>query len=287
MKTRARASIGTVIGVVVLAVSLGACGDDDGGSTDSDGEGVDAPPSLLYVQQAELGTFEPGNGGDSSTLTLQGVAPRTVYFSDRPDRISGTLPNEDFVRLETLFAPDDPPNAAVVVSDSSSEDQDVAIVELSNPRYDEPAGTFSYTAVLVDEAPDGLGNWAQDQDSSLPETLGAFSLFIDNTEDSECPGQVSWDNGTVAITATDDDTKQPLAGAQVQIFGTSDRTDPPDYSGTTDASGHLTLSVLPSDALIQDYWTTIVSLDGYVTLQEDLVVCPDQTVQVPADLSPD
>ena len=96
---------------------------------------------------------------------------------------------------------------------------------------------------------------------------------------------MSWDNGTVVVTATDDSTSQPLPGAEVQVYGTSDRTDAADYSGTTDASGKLTLSVLPSDALTQDFWTIIITHEGYTTLQENITVCPDQTVQVAADLT--
>ena len=129
--------VGVVTGVILLAATLAACGGDD-----DDSDGTDASPSLLYVQQAEQGTFQPANGEDpqSYTLTLQDVAPRTVFFSDRPDRVTGAIPNEDFARLETLFAPDDLPNAAIVVSEPPSEDQDVAIVELSAPRYDAATG---------------------------------------------------------------------------------------------------------------------------------------------------
>jgi len=284
METKRRLT-GALTALVVLAAVLGACGDDDSDSTDSDG--TDASPSLLYVQQAEQGTFAPATGSDpqSYTLTLQDVAPRTVFFSDRPDRVTGAIPNEDFVRLETLFTPDDLPNAAIVVSEPPSDDQDVAIVELSAPSYDAATGTVSYTAVVVDEVSEGLSNWEQDQDPSLPESLGPLSLFIDSSTTTDCPGQVSWDNGTVVVTATDDSTSQPLPGAEVQVYGTSDRTDAADYSGTTDASGKLTLSVLPSDALTQDFWTIIITHEGYTTLQENITVCPDQTVQVAADLT--
>jgi hypothetical protein len=280
-----RRGLGEMVTVFVLAAALAACGGDEG-NEDSGGAGGEASPSLLYVQQAEQGTFVPAGGGDtrSHTLTLQGVPPRTVYFSDRPDRVAGTVANRDFARLETLFAADDPPNAAIVVSEPRSDDQDVAIVELSAPSYDESTGTFSYTAVIVDEVPEGLSHWEPDQDPSLPATLGPVSLFIDSSEETECPGQVSWDNGTVVVTATDDGTKQPLAGAEVQLFGTSDHSSP-DYSGTTDASGQLTLSVIPSDALIQDHWATVVTLSGYATLEQQVQVCPDQTVQVSADLT--
>jgi hypothetical protein len=268
--------------VLVVAAGLAACAGDDGDGDDS------RSPSFLYVQQAEQATFQPAGGDvpDSYTLMLQNVAPRTVYFSDRPDRVSGSLATEAFVRLETLFSPDDPPNAAVVISEPQGEDEDVVIVELREPRYEQETRTFSYEALVIDEVSEGLRNWEQRQDQSLPARVGHLSLYIDSTVTTDCPGQVSWDNGTVVVTVTDDKTGQPLPGAEVQLFGTSD-PDVPDYSGTTDGSGQLRLSVIPSDALIQDYYRTVITIEGYVTLQENVTVCPDQTVKVTADLDPE
>ena len=242
------------------------------------------PPSLLYLQEAQSGTFEQTGEGES-TLTLESVSPRTFYFSDRPDRVAGSLGTSDFARLETLFDPDDQPNAAIVLSDAQGTDEDVVVVTLANPRYDASTQTFTYDTTIVDEVTKGLAGWESDRDDSLPPSFGHVSLYIDSSDDTDCPGQVSWDNGTVVVTATDDSTRQPLPGVEVQLFGASGETDP-DYSGTTDAEGKLTLSVIPTDAYVQDYFRTTMTIDGYVTLQENITVCPDQTVQVTADLDP-
>jgi hypothetical protein len=240
--------------------------------------------SLLYVQTAERGTVA---GADSGTLsvTLESVAPRTIFFSDRPDRIAGSMDTGAFASLDTLFAPDDPPNAAIVISNAEDADEDVLIVTLANPRFDAATGTFTYDATAIDDLTEGLRGWEQDRDGSLPPSFGHVVLFVDSTAVTECPGQVSWDNGTVVVTVTDDETRAPIPGAEVQLFGTSDATTP-DYSGTTDSTGKVSISAIPSNALIQDYWRTVISAPGHVTLQENVTVCPDQTVDVTADLTP-
>ena len=235
------------------------------------------------MQQATRGTFAPAEG-DTFTLTLQDVAPRAVYFSDRPDRVAGSLGNETLAGLEVLFDPDDPPNAALVISAPASEDENVVILSLANPRFDQEANHFTYDATMVDEVSEGLHVWDEHHDASVPGEFGHVTLFIDSTV-TTCPGQVNWDNGTVNVTVTDADDGQPLEGAQVQLYGTGTTT--PDYSGTTDATGSISLSVIPSNALVQDYWRTTVEQPGYVTLQQDVTVCPDQVVDVTADLDPE
>ena len=47
----------------------------------------------MFVQTA------PGVTSDGATLTLQGVTPSTLYFSDRPQRVVGHMATADFVEL--------------------------------------------------------------------------------------------------------------------------------------------------------------------------------------------
>jgi hypothetical protein len=67
-------------------------------------------PQFLFVQSAKSMKFSGG------VLTLQGVSPMTVFFSDRPKRIVGHVRNDLFVNLwsegKNSFKKD-PPNAAL------------------------------------------------------------------------------------------------------------------------------------------------------------------------------
>ena len=57
-----------------------------------------------------------GSKGSDGVLTLSGVSPATLYFSDRPERVVGHMTNEQFVEGWSLgednFAAD-PPNAVL------------------------------------------------------------------------------------------------------------------------------------------------------------------------------
>jgi hypothetical protein len=52
-----------------------------------------AAEESMFVQTAA------GIASDGTTLTLEGVTPATLYFSDRPQRIVGHMTTADFVEL--------------------------------------------------------------------------------------------------------------------------------------------------------------------------------------------
>lgn len=140
-------------------------------------------PKFLFVQQAQSGTFELTNNDnpDEYILALEHVWPETTYFSDRPQRISGTINNEEFLELDGMFSPNNPPNAAIVLSDAPSEEQDVIIVELMDPQYDPAAGRLIYTVKLINrEVSAGLKNWGTRKDKFLPDNFSHVTLFIDD-----------------------------------------------------------------------------------------------------------
>ena len=147
---------------------------------------ADAPgfgQEFLFVQTAEAGSWQPTPGKEGVyTLTLTGAAAQTVYFSDRPDRIVGAVPMQQF--LDGLgFTPDNPPNAAVVTG--TGDDEDVLVIELRNPAYEAEADTLTYEAVVLEGyAEEGLAFVAERQeDGELPDTFGTTSLFIDDCND--------------------------------------------------------------------------------------------------------
>jgi hypothetical protein len=194
--SRRRALAGGAAGVT--AVALGRAG-----AQDATPAGEATPVSLpgfgqefLFVQTATSGSFRPNptagtpvvdgtpapGGGAQFLLTLEGHSGQTIYFSDRPQRIFGEAPTDRFI--DGLgFSPANPPNAALV-ADTAEQGDDVLIVELVDPVYDETNGTLTYGAnVLAEYQGDGLAHLAQQQaDTELPEEFGRASLFID-----DCP----------------------------------------------------------------------------------------------------
>jgi hypothetical protein len=112
----------------------------------------------LFVQSAAGMAYESG------CLTLNGVAPTTLMFADRPQRVTGHVPTEEFLDSwgdgENSFA-DDPPNAVLSIF-SENEVNDVVVV-LQDPALE--ADRFSYQVEVLD--------------GEMPANGGASSLFID------------------------------------------------------------------------------------------------------------
>lgn len=105
------------------------------------------PANWLFVQVADSVTV------DDKTITLKGVAPQTVMFADRPERMTGDAPTASFVKFWTTGKDSfqkDPPNATLtVVVDGKSQ---VASVELTDPVINGDTLTYTYK-LLGDEKP--------------------------------------------------------------------------------------------------------------------------------------
>ena len=130
---------------------------------DFDGSTGDAQPheiEYLFAHTAEGITIEE----DGERIRLDGVSPTTLFFSDRPDRVTGHITTADFIAQwgdgDDSFA-DDPPNAVLSLFDDDAV-HDVVVV------LDEP--------VLGDS---GLSYAVEVTDGELVATNGPVSLFID------------------------------------------------------------------------------------------------------------
>lgn len=114
----------------------------------------------LYVQSAQGVT---SNGGE---FTLHNLAPATLMFSDRPQRIVGHLTAAQFVEGwadgENSFL-DDPPNAVLSFLEEGDQMPEDVVVTLTNPRLD--GANLTYSATVLE------GN--------VPDSSGPCSLFID------------------------------------------------------------------------------------------------------------
>lgn len=155
-----------------LAQPATSVAEDEGGS------------EFLFVQSFGRGDLAEGSGtGAAYTLTLGGGLGETLYFSNRPDRIVGTVSTPRF--LDTLgFSPDNPPNAALV-GEKENGDQDLLVVELLEPAYDESTHTATYGVnVLQDDERVGMQFVAASAKAPAAATYTSAHLFIDDCPDT-------------------------------------------------------------------------------------------------------
>ena len=133
---------------------------------------VSAEPTFLYVQTAHSGTLSAQQADGRRILKLNNVSPTTVYFSDRPSRITGHESTAEFIAEwnsgEDSFEVN-PPNAALDVVENDS--QSIAIVELMKAKYDASTRVLEYEVVILDDKTDG----------NIPESFDEAALFIDST----------------------------------------------------------------------------------------------------------
>jgi hypothetical protein len=135
--------------------------------------------SFMFVQNAQSGSLVPIAGEENLyNLTLTGVAPQTIAFSDRPERIVVQVEMQKFLDGSCISS-NDPPNAAIEILDAD-EKEDVAVVELSDPVYDRANYTLRYNVSFLKEPNLSYAAFNERADSSLPEKFGAVSLFIDS-----------------------------------------------------------------------------------------------------------
>lgn len=112
----------------------------------------------LFVQNAHSMSYDNGK------LTLHALAPTTLFFSDRPDRVTGHITTQEFV--DSWDQGDDsfesnPPNAVLSIfhPDMVSD----IVVELTDPVLNNYE--LTYTVVILD--------------GEMPAKGGPSSLFID------------------------------------------------------------------------------------------------------------
>jgi len=99
---------------------------------------------FLFVQSAQGMTVDK----ISNKLTLTGVSPVTVFFTDRPERIAGNMKTASFIQFwseEKHNFKSDPPNADVSLLDGKTLRQ--IIVELQDPVLN--GDDLSYTVKVL------------------------------------------------------------------------------------------------------------------------------------------
>ena len=115
----------------------------------------------MFVQTAQ------GISSEDGTLTLRGITPSTLYFSDRPQRVVGHMATTDFVDLwgvgDNSFETD-PPNAVLSFLESGADVPTDAVIVLTAPSLS-GNGDLTYSIDVLE------GN--------VPAQTGPVTLFID------------------------------------------------------------------------------------------------------------
>jgi hypothetical protein len=114
----------------------------------------------MFVQTAQ--SIDSTDGA----LTLRGITPSTLYFSDRPQRVVGHMSTADFVDLwgagDNSFETD-PPNAVLAFLEPGADAPTDAVIVIKEPRLTN--GDLSYTIDVLEGA--------------VPVNTGPVTLFID------------------------------------------------------------------------------------------------------------
>jgi hypothetical protein len=120
----------------------------------------------LEAEESKFVQTAQGATSDGSTLTLQGVTPSTLYFSDRPQRVVGHMTTADFVDLwgegDNSFE-EDPPNAVLAFLEPGDEVPEDAVIVIQDPHLED--GQLSYSIETLEGA--------------VPALAGPVTLFID------------------------------------------------------------------------------------------------------------
>jgi hypothetical protein len=99
---------------------------------------------FLFVQTAKGVTFDKS----TNKLTLEGVSPITLFFSDRPERIAGNMKTAAFVPFWSTGKDSflsDPPNADVSILEGNKLRQVVVVLQAPAVKGD----TLTYTVKVL------------------------------------------------------------------------------------------------------------------------------------------
>jgi hypothetical protein len=126
----------------------------------------------------QSGTFTLSADGDGSAiLTLTGIDPVILAFTDRPERMVALV--QAPTSVETLQATtDDPPNAALVARQAGAGQQEPVVIELRSVTYDHTTETLSFAVRVVPGPSEAIPTGSP----VPPETLAGGYLFIDDAQ---------------------------------------------------------------------------------------------------------
>jgi microcystin-dependent protein len=135
-------------------------------------------------------------------LVLDGVQRSGTWFSDRPQRDSGTVSTRRFFsNWARLGFVADPPNAVLSLQ-GGRKDADTVAVELGRPHLSRSGGELRIAARLLRDPLPRLQHLNAKLDRKLPQEFGDATLFIDNatTSSSSCSvGEINYVAGDIFV----------------------------------------------------------------------------------------
>lgn len=166
-------TLAAVTVAAALAASATAAAERDRGIL-----GLPSGESILFASVSDTGSLTRQQGSKRLRLVLRDFDREAVWFSDRPDRDSGTVPIRGVVRnWARLGFADDPPNAVLSLADGRPS-LDTVVVELGKPRISR--GALRISVKPVDDPSSGLSQFIDRLDRRVPRRFGESTLFIDN-----------------------------------------------------------------------------------------------------------
>ena len=154
--------------LMVLAVAgammfVGCGGDNKGGPAHWDASPYATRIYLLAARQGNLTPLDPAAdgslpaGGSSWRLTLEGLNPVALWYTDRPGRAVGNTPLKDYV--DTVWSwvyGDINPNATIQFDLGAQGGQEGLYMVLSDPAYDAASNRMSFQAEMLNHTLDPL-----------------------------------------------------------------------------------------------------------------------------------
>ena len=152
-----------------------------------DASAQDATPSpdgveLLFIQTFASSSLAPDPADpDLLILTLETGTGHTLYFSDRPNRVAGTIPTERFIQVFSQETAGDPANAALVAQRDPGIEV-THVFELFTLGYDAQSGVATYSVRFLSDPGQMKIEFAETPQQSLSEAVlyGVSELFIDS-----------------------------------------------------------------------------------------------------------
>jgi hypothetical protein len=214
-----------VSALLALAIMLGATL-PAGATTPAGKQRTDAGGVLAVVLASSATSDAPDR------VVLHDVHPRAVYFSDRPNRVTGSIDLASFIEAATADGP--APNGALTGVPPGQDEEVVVVADLTTMEYDEPARELRLSVRPLERAGGGLAHYRGRNETELPAELEQVSLFIDSVS---CPGigiENETSDKTLTLSSADPvvNPSDGQGGTYVSYVSAPTQTIPPGSTGS-------------------------------------------------------